>query len=89
MLHNSQMQTSSSPSHNTDSAGATGRRGIDPMTLVTLNFGLFRSLYAMGTSREQICDAMLLNADEFDYIVGLMNGQKLKSALVKSRSPGG
>ena len=50
------------------------------MNLVMLNYCLFQSLYSRGTSRERICSAMLLNDAEFDYIVGLMNGHKFKSA---------
>jgi hypothetical protein len=89
MLQNKQTHNSPSSSINADSASISSRRGIDPMTLVTLNYGLFRSLYAMGTSREQICAAMLLNADEFDYILGLMNSQKFKSDLIGKRSLSG
>jgi hypothetical protein len=85
MLNKGQTQTSSSSPQTTGSMNLSSRRGIDPMTLVTLNFGLFRSLYAMGTSREQICASMLLNSDEFDYIVGLMNGQRFRSSLGESK----
>lgn len=84
MLANTQAQTSPSSSERSDRNDVSGRRGIDPMTLVMLNFGLFRSLYSMGTSRERICATMLLNSDEFDYIVGLMNGQKFRSAGINT-----
>jgi len=80
MLQNDQTHSSPSSSQEMDSVNVSIRRGIDPMTLVMLNFCLFRSLYSGGTSREKICSAMLLNDDEFAYIVGLMNGQKFKSA---------
>jgi hypothetical protein len=72
-----------------DEINTSGRRGIDPMTLVMLNFGLFRSLYSMGTSREKICATMLLNTDEFDYIVGLMNGQKFKTTGIQTNAARG
>lgn len=84
MLHNDQARSSHSSSREIDNVNASIRRGIDPMTLVMLNFCLFRSLYSMGTSRERICSSLLLNDDEFDYIVGLMNGQKFKSAQAKT-----
>ena len=83
MLQESQTHISPpSSSRDLGSVSISGSRGIDPMTLVTLNFGLFRSLYSMGTSREKICSAMLLNDDEFDYIVGLIKGQKFRSVQV-------
>ena len=84
MLQNDQTHSSPSSSQEMDSVNVSIRRGIDPMTLVMLNFCLFRSLHSRGTSREKICSTMLLNDDEFDYIVGLMNGQKFKSARGKT-----
>lgn len=79
MLQNGQVHLSPSSPQDMDSLNLSSRRGIDPMTLLMLNFCLFRSLYSMGTSREKICSAMRLNDDEFDYIVGLMKGQKFRS----------
>lgn len=89
MLPNIQTNTPPSPSEHMDEINTSGRRGIDPMTLVMLNFGLFRSLYSMGTSREKICATMLLNTDEFDYIVGLMNGQKFKTTGIQTNAARG
>lgn len=83
MLQTSQTRNLPSSSQDMDSVNVSSNRGVDPMTLIMLNFGLFQSLYSMGTSRERICSAMLLNGDEFDYIVGLINGQKFKSGLGK------
>ena len=78
MLQTGQAHSSPSSPQDIDSVNVSIRRGIDPMTLVMLNFSAFRALYSMGTSRERICSSMLLNDDEFDYIVGLMNAQKFK-----------
>ena len=80
MLHTDLAHSSPSSSQEIDSVNVSIRRGIDPMNLVMLNFCLFQSLYSRGTSRERICSAMLLNDAEFDYIVGLMNGNKYKTA---------
>lgn len=81
MLQNGQMNTSPTSSQDIECVDVCDDRGIDPMTLVMLNFGLFRSLYSMGASREKICSVMLINTDEFEYIVGLMSSQKFKRAL--------
>mgnify|MGYP001557746160 CR=1 FL=1 len=84
MLQTGQAHSSPSSPQDIDSVNVSIRRGIDPMTLVMLNFSAFRAHYSMGTSRERICSSMLLNDDEFYYIVGLMNGQKFKSAQAKT-----
>jgi hypothetical protein len=41
---------------------------VNPLKQAYLNFGLFGSLYEMGTSRERICTALLLSVREFDCI---------------------
>jgi len=61
------------PTHEAAVAGEPGGQlqPINPLTLATLDFGLFRSLRKLGTERERICDALGLSADDFDYIAGL------------------
>ena len=44
---------------------------INPLTLATLDFGLFLSLRKLGTERERICAALGLTAADFDYISAL------------------
>ena len=44
---------------------------IDPLTLATLDFGLFLSLRKLGTGRERICAALGLSPLDFDYISAL------------------
>ena len=86
MLQTNQRNLTSHRPQELESGPLPGNRGIDSMTLATLNFGLFRSLYSMGTSREKICSAMLLSADEFDYIVGLMQVQRLRTVRAENDS---
>ncbi len=73
-------QTLASVPRDQESVNLTRSRGVDPMTLVMLNFGLFRYLHVMGASREKICSTLLLNNDEFEYIVGLIRAQQCASA---------
>ncbi len=44
---------------------------MDPLKLARVNFNLLGSLFSLGTSRERICDTMLLSGEEFDYLVEL------------------
>lgn len=41
---------------------------VNPMTLATLDFGLFRSLYRLGTTRDRICSALSISQTDFEYI---------------------
>ena len=45
---------------------------ISAQKLAYLNFGLFRSLYSLGTDRDRICAALGLNSEEFDYLLEIM-----------------
>jgi hypothetical protein len=45
---------------------------MDPLALASLDFGLFRTLHSMGTSRERICLTMCLNEIQYDYLAGLL-----------------
>jgi hypothetical protein len=51
-------------------AGAIDHNGtvIDPMTLATLDIGLFKCLENIGTSRQRVCSALFLSYAEYDYI---------------------
>jgi hypothetical protein len=53
-------------------AGAIDHNGtvIDPMTLATLDIGLFKCLQNLGTSRQRACSALCLSYAEYDYISG-------------------
>ena len=42
-----------------------------PLRLAQLNLGLLGSLFSLGTSRERICEAMLLSDEEYDYVTEL------------------
>ncbi len=42
---------------------------IDPLTLAHLDYGLFRALLRLGTSKQRICSALCLSYAEYDYIV--------------------
>ena len=44
---------------------------IDPLTLAHLDFGLFRTLRKLGTSRERVCSALCLSYAEYDFVAGL------------------
>jgi hypothetical protein len=44
---------------------------VNPMTLATLDFGLFRALRSLETPRERICSALCISDSDFDYISGL------------------
>ena len=46
--------------------------GIDPMTLATLDIGLFRYLYKLGTVKQHLCSIFLLDEQEYHYVVGLI-----------------
>lgn len=41
---------------------------VSPRTLATLDFGLFKALCSLGTSRERICAALLISDSDFEYI---------------------
>ncbi len=45
---------------------------MDPLALASLDFGLFRTLHSMGTSRERICFTMCLDETQYDYLAGLL-----------------
>ena len=45
---------------------------MDPKKLASLDFGLFRTLCSMGTSRERVCSAMGLSQADYDYIARLL-----------------
>ena len=55
-------------------AGAIDHNGtvIDPMTLATLDIGLFKCLQNLGTSRQRVCSALCLSYAEYDYISRLV-----------------
>ena len=44
---------------------------IDPLTLANLDFGLFRTLRKLGTSRERVCSALCLSYAEYDFVATL------------------
>jgi hypothetical protein len=44
---------------------------VNPMTLTTLDFGLFRSLCSLGTNSERICAALCISQSDFEYISNL------------------
>ena len=46
----------------------SGGYPVSPRTLVTLDFGLFRALRSLGTSRERICSALRISDSDFEYI---------------------
>ena len=52
-----------------DLTAATG--GMDPKTLASLDFGLFRALTSLGTSRERICATLRIDPAQYDYIASL------------------
>lgn len=41
---------------------------INPATLAYVNFGLFKNLCALGTSRERICAALCISSVDFDSL---------------------
>ena len=41
---------------------------INPATLAYVNFGLFKNLCALGTSRERICAALSISNGDFDSL---------------------
>jgi hypothetical protein len=41
---------------------------INPMTLVNLDVGMFKSLLRLGASRECICSVLSISPMDFDYI---------------------
>ena len=45
--------------------------GIRAKTLAHVNFGLFRELVNLGTSRERICATLCLNNSEYEYLAHL------------------
>lgn len=50
----------------TQAAGTSG--SINPLTLASLDMGLFRALRKLGTSRDRICSALCISTADFDYI---------------------
>jgi len=42
-----------------------------PMTLAKLDFGLFRALRRLDTSREKICFALCISESDYEYLTGL------------------
>jgi hypothetical protein len=44
---------------------------MSPKTLAHLDFGLFRTLCKLGTSRERICSALNVSYSDFDYLLQL------------------
>ena len=42
--------------------------GVRATALAHVNFGLFRELIKLGTSRERICATLCLNNSEYDYL---------------------
>jgi hypothetical protein len=55
----------------TPAGGKSPTRGVDLKTLAYLNFGLFKQLRKLGTSKERICSALSLSFDDYDYITQL------------------
>jgi hypothetical protein len=51
---------------------------INPKTLAHLDFGLFRTLCRLGTSRERICSALNVSYGDFDYLLQLTAAQRQK-----------
>ena len=47
-------------------------------TLAHLDFGLFRALCKLGTSRERICSALNVSYSDFDYLLQLTAAQRQK-----------
>ncbi len=45
--------------------------GVRARTLAYVNFGLFRELVKLGTSRERICATLSLNNSEYEYLAHL------------------
>ena len=45
--------------------------GVRATTVARVNFGLFRELLKLGTSRERICATLRLNNSEYDYLTHL------------------
>ena len=45
--------------------------GVRAKTLAHVNFGLFRELIKLGTSRERICATLCLNNSEYEYLAHL------------------
>ncbi len=45
--------------------------GVRARTLAYVNFGLFRELLKLGTSRERICATLSLNNCEYEYLAHL------------------
>ena len=41
---------------------------VSPKTLATLDFGLFRALCRLGTSRDRICAALCISYADFEHI---------------------
>ncbi len=41
---------------------------VNPQTLAHLNFGIYRQLRKLGTSKERICSVLRLSPTEYDYI---------------------
>ena len=44
---------------------------IRAKTLARVNFGLFRELVNLGTSRERICATLCLKNSEYEYLANL------------------
>ena len=45
--------------------------GINPQMLARLDFGLFKALCRLGTSRERVCAALSISYSDFDYLQAL------------------
>lgn len=54
-----------------DFAASDSPEGVRARTLAYVNFGLFRELIKLGTSRERICATLCLNNSEYDYLAHL------------------
>ncbi len=44
---------------------------IDPKTLAYLDFGLFKQLCKLGTSKDRICSVLSLSSNDYEYIARL------------------
>lgn len=47
---------------------AASTNGVNARTLAHLNFGIFRQLRSLGTSKERICSVLRLSPTDYDYI---------------------
>ena len=56
---------------NQEPVGVNKLEGVRARTLAYVNFGLFRELLKLGTSRERICATLSLNDCEYEYLADL------------------